>query len=139
MFVSFPTRGDAAFRAPLHHIPSPCLPDPTPSCHSLTQHAPLLPLPSLPSSCRPSRPPLATAATPPPPPTLCSVLYPRRVTHMLCQGVSNSYITHGGITRGGEVHTAYQLPASPPVPCDVQYLETVSPCVPVRVLGLRGN
>jgi hypothetical protein len=53
------------------------------------------------------------------------------VTHRLCKGVANSYITHGGIARGVEVHTAYQLPVSPPVPIDVQYLETVSPQVPV--------
>jgi hypothetical protein len=65
---------------------------------------------------------------------VCSVLYPRRVTHVLCKGVANTYLTHGGITRGPEVHTAYQLPVSPPVPCDVQYLETVSPRVPVSAL-----
>lgn len=51
---------------------------------------------------------------------------------MLCKGTANSYTTHGGITRGAEVHTAYALPASPPVPIDVQYMESVSPQVPVR-------
>jgi hypothetical protein len=60
-----------------------------------------------------------------------SVFYPSRVIHRLCKGVANSYNTHGGIARGVEVHTAYQLPVSPPVPIDVQYLETVSPQVPV--------
>lgn len=57
------------------------------------------------------------------------------MTHVLCKGVANSYFTHGGITRGHEIHTAYQLPVSPPVPIDVQYLETVSPQVPVSRVG----
>lgn len=63
-----------------------------------------------------------------------SVFYPRGVRHQLCKGVDNSYLTRGGICRGVEVHTAYTLPAAPPVPMDVQYLDSVSPRVSVRVV-----
>jgi hypothetical protein len=100
----------------------PCvMPPPTPLCHSHT-HAP----PNLLTDTY-------THHTP-----SCSVFYPRVVVHTLFASCAHTYTTAGAITRGTEVHTAYQLPSSPPVPIDVQFLETAPDEVPVSVLDEGG-
>jgi hypothetical protein len=42
------------------------------------------------------------------------------------------YQTLGCKVRSEDIHKAYQLPASPPVPIDAQYLDIYSQRVPVR-------
>jgi len=113
-------------------------------CDHLTSACCINPAPRPPSAAHACSCPLCyVRVCPLPPPPLPapgaspSVFYPKRVKHLLCQGVANTYETVGGITQGAELHKAYQLPVSPTVPVDVQYLDTVSPVVPVREGGGR--
>jgi hypothetical protein len=58
---------------------------------------------------------------------------------MLLKGCAHTYTTAGALIRRAAVHSAYQLPASPPVPVDAQYLDSTSPVVPVRALCARAR
>ncbi|WIA19987.1 hypothetical protein OEZ85_005860 [Tetradesmus obliquus] len=59
------------------------------------------------------------------------VFFPREVEHVLFPGCSHKYTTLGCKVRSEDIHKAYQLPASPPVPIDAQYLDIYSQRVPV--------
>lgn len=65
-------------------------------------------------------------------PLPCSVYYPQVIVHQIHQDCQHFYSTHGAVVRGNDIHRAYQMPASPRVPIDAQYLQRYPERVPVR-------